>query len=454
MPEEKFDVIVVGAGPAGVSAAITAARAGLSCVILERGEYAGAKNVQGGILYTKMLADILPNFWKDPQAPVERPITEQKIMVLSSDSAIQVGFKSSQWLKEPHNCYSIIRVNFDRWYAKKAEEAGAQLYTGVMVKEPLSKNGRICGVKTTEGEELLSDVVIACDGVNSLLAQKAGLVDEWKPEEVALAVKEVLALPKEKIEDRFCLENGEGSTMEMFGKVTEGMLGYAFLYTNKESLSLGVGCKVSHFQKSGIPPYELLERLKAHPMVRRLIQGAQSLEYSGHLIPEGGYNSMPPLYADGFLVAGDAAQMVNPSHREGSNLAMTAGKIAAETVIEAKKKGDFSSRTLSLYQKKLRDTYVITDLFDHKDLEEEVESRPQLLTDMPEIICRAAYEYFTVDGRPKRDVQSQILKKIMRNRAVRSLIKSEITVGNVFSIFKGFFKGALKYKSLGGGESS
>src|SRR3989344_3085071 len=206
MADDKFDVIIVGAGPAGVSAAITAAKAGLSTVLLERGEYAGAKNVQGAVLYTKMLADIVPDFWKDPNVPLERPITEQKVMVLSDDSAVQVGFKSAQWRGEPHNCYSIIRVNFDRWYSKKAEEAGAQLYTGVLVTDVIKKGSKVVGVKTSEGDELLADVVIACDGVNSLIARKAGIMDDWRSDEVALGVKEVLALPKEKIEDRFGLE--------------------------------------------------------------------------------------------------------------------------------------------------------------------------------------------------------------------------------------------------------
>ena len=198
MADEKFDVIIVGAGPAGTSAAITAAKAGLSTVLLERGEYAGAKNVQGAVLYTKMLAEIIPDFWKDPAVALERPITEQKVMVLSDDSAIQIGFKSAQWRKEPHNCYSIIRVNFDRWYSKKAEEAGAQLYTGVLVTDVIKKGSKVVGVKTSEGDELLADVVIACDGVNSLIARKAGIMDDWRSDEVALGGKEVLALPKEK----------------------------------------------------------------------------------------------------------------------------------------------------------------------------------------------------------------------------------------------------------------
>ena len=448
MAEEKFDVIVVGAGPAGTSAALVAAKAGLSTVILERGEYAGAKNVQGAVLYTKMLNDILPDFWKDPEAALERPITEQKVMLLSADSAVQVGYKSSQWRKEPHNCYSIIRVSFDRWYSKKAEAAGAQLYTGVLVTDVVKKNGKVVGVKTSEGDELLGSVVIACDGVNSLIARKAGIMDDWRSDEVALAVKETLALPKEKIEDRFCLESGEGATMEMFGSITESMLGYAFLYTNKESLSLGVGCKLSHFQRTKIPPYVLLDKLKQHPVLRPILRDAKPLEYSAHIIPEGGYNSMPPLYTDGLLVCGDAAQMVNPSHREGSNLAMTAGKFAAETAVEAKKKGDFSAKALSVYQKKLRDSYVIPDLFDHKDLEDEVESRPELLTDLPELVCRSAFEYFNVDGRAKREVQSAILKRIFRHRSIRKLIKSELTFSNVMTLTKTALKSAIKYRSL------
>ncbi len=448
MADEKFDVIIVGAGPAGTTAALVCARAGLSTVILERGEYPGAKNVQGAVLYTKMLNDVLPEFWKDPNAALERHITEQKVMVLSEDSAVQVGFKSSQWRKEPHNCYSIIRVNFDRWYSKKAEDAGAQLYTGVLVTDVLKKGAKVIGVKTSEGDELFGDVVIACDGVNSLIARKAGLMDDWRADEIALGVKETLFLPREKLEDRFCLEANEGTTFEMFGEITKGMLGYGFLYTNKESISLGVGCKVSHFMKSKIPPYTLLDQLKQHPIIRPMIKDAKPLEYSGHIIPEGGYNSMPPLYADGLLICGDAAQMVNPSHREGSNLAMSAGKFAAETAIEAKKKGDFSAKTLSLYQKKLRDSYVLPDLFDHKDLEEEVESRPELLSVIPDLICRSAFEYFNVDGRPKRDVQSAILKRIFRDRAVRKLIKSELTFSNAMTMIKGALKGALKFKSL------
>src|SRR5438552_3294561 len=110
MADDKFDSIVVGAGPAGVSAAITMARAGLSVALLERGEYPGAKNVQGAVLYSKMLQDIIPEFWKD--CPLERAIVEERVLVLTEKAGIQVGYKSAEYDTEPANCYTIVRTPF------------------------------------------------------------------------------------------------------------------------------------------------------------------------------------------------------------------------------------------------------------------------------------------------------------------------------------------------------
>ena len=426
MADDKFDSIVVGAGPAGVSAAIIMAKAGLNVALLERGEYAGAKNVQGAVLYSKMLEDVVPEFWKE--APLERAIVEERLWVLTEDSGIQVGYKTGKAQTTPANCYTIIRVEFDKWFAKQAEAAGVTVITGVTVSDVIKKNGAIVGVKTTEGDELLADVVFACDGANSILSQKAGLLRVWKPVEVALGVKEVLALPREKIEERFGLEGDQGSTTEMLGDITKGMLGYAFLYTNKETLSLGVGCAVDDFQRTNIKPYDLLEEIKRHPMVRRLIAGSKSLEYSAHLIPEGGYNSMPPLYTDGMLLAGDAAQMINPTHREGSNLAMASGKMAAETVIEAKKRGSFTARSLGLYRKKLEDSFVLKDMDDHKDIEDKVRKNRAILTVYPKLACEAAHEYFMVDGLPKRDHQRRIIRRIRRERGIFQMIKDVLSL--------------------------
>ncbi len=403
MADVDFDAIVVGAGPAGTSAALTLAKAGLKVVALERGEYPGAKNVQGAVLYAKMLHELVPEFWKDPNAGVERPIVEQKMCITTDDSYITVGYRSKKFLEGVPNCYTIIRVRFDQWYAKKAEEAGAEIYAGVKVDDVIRKDGKIRGVKTSDGDELTANVVIACDGVNSILAQKAGYREELKPAEVALGAKEVLALPAERIEERFSLEKGQGATMEMFGSTSLGMLGYVFLYTNKDSLALGVGCKLSDYMKKGLRPSEHLELVKKHPYIKKLIEGSKTLEYSAHLIPEGGFYSMPPLAKDGFLVAGDAAQMVNAAFREGSNLAMTSGMLAAETVIEAKKKGDYSENTLSAYIDKLKASYVWPDLHEVKDLETHIENSPGFLDFYPALACELAHMRFSCDGVPKKE---------------------------------------------------
>ncbi len=423
MADDKFDSIVVGAGPAGISAAITMAKAGLNVAVLERGEYAGAKNVQGAVLYSKMLQDIVPDFWKD--CPLERAIVEENLWILTEKSGIRVGYKSADYDKTaPANCYTIIRTEFDKWYAKKAEQAGVTLLTGVTITDVLKKDGAVVGVKSSEGDELFADVVIACDGANSIIGQKAGLVKrEWRSDEIALGVKEILALPRETIQDRFNLTGDQGSTIEMIGDFTKGMLGYAFLYTNKETLAFGIGCALDDFQRTNIKPYELLEDLKKHPIIRPLIAGSKSVEYSAHIIPEGAWNAMPPLYASGILLAGDAAQMINPSHREGSNLAMAAGRMAGETVVEAKKKGDFSKKTLARYQAKLEESFVFKDMEDHKDVEVKVRENRDMLTVYPRLANEAAHEYFLVDGIAKRDHQRRIVKKVLRERGIVHMLK-------------------------------
>ena len=205
----------------------------------------------------------------------------------------------------------------------------------------MTAHGKVIGVKTDrDGGMAFADVVILGEGVNGLVGQRSGLRSELKPDSVALAVKEMHFLPREVIDSRFNLKGNEGVVIEAMGTITAGMTGTGFLYTNQESISVGIGCIVSDFAENGTTPYGLLEAFKNHPSIKPLLANSECKEYAAHLIPEGGYNSIPELYGDGWIVVGDAGQFVNAVHREGSNLAMTTGRIAGETVVWLKRRRD------------------------------------------------------------------------------------------------------------------
>src|SRR5512134_1007343 len=195
---EKFDAIVVGAGPSGNTAAYTLAKAGLKVLQIERGEYPGSKNVQGAILYADALEKIIPDFRDD--APLERHIIEQRIWVLDDASFVGTHHRSDDFNKPPYNRYTIIRAQFDKWFSGKVQEAGALLICETTVSHLLMDDERVVGVRTDrQGGDIFADVVILADGVNSLLAKKAGFHPELNPRDVALAVKEIHFLPQEQI---------------------------------------------------------------------------------------------------------------------------------------------------------------------------------------------------------------------------------------------------------------
>jgi electron transfer flavoprotein-quinone oxidoreductase len=419
---EQFDVVVVGAGLAGTSAAYTLAKAGAKVLLVERGDAPGTKNLMGGILYRQPMEKIIPGWWRD--APIERPITEQRVWVLTEDSAVTLGYKSERFNEEPYNAFTVLRARFDKWFADQAVSAGAVLVNETVVEDVIREDGQIVGVRTNRADgEVRAHVVIACDGVNSLLSQKAGLHGEWRPDQVAIGVKEVIQMGREKLEDRFCLENGEGTAIEMFGDATCGMMGYGFIYTNRDTLSVGVGVLLSDLIARKMNPNQLQERFKQHPMVRKLIDGGEVKEYMAHLIPEGGWESVPPVYTGGYLVAGDAAMLVNGIFREGSNLAAISGKLAAQTALEALDRGDFSSGMMATYADRLQNSFIGRDLQGYARISKFAHQHPDLFTVYPGIAADAVHQLMTVDSTPKYLKLIDIMRGVVSRRPLRLMAK-------------------------------
>ena len=413
MSSERFEVVVVGAGLSGTAAALTLARAGVEVLVIERGDFPGAKNLFGGILYSGVLAELVPEFWK--HAPVERHVVNRRWVALDDDTQVALDLKSARFDRPPfNNTFTALRSKFDRWFAEQAEEAGAFIINETTVEELLMDGGRVVGVRTGRDDgDVLADCVILAEGANALIAEAAALRKPMDPTNRVNAVKEVLALPPEIIEDRFHVEGNQGVAIEYFGGAVKGMIGSAFIYTNRDSISVGVGCLIEDYLATRTAPYELLDHFKAHPAVAPLLRGGETVEYATKMIPEDSYDDLGDLYADGVMLVGDCAGLVNPSiHHEGTNLAMASGVFAAEAFLEARDKGDFSRASLAAYRRRLDASWVMNDLAHYRDAVHFLRTNREMVDDYPRLAISVLRDYFTVDETPKAEVRRRIVRKV------------------------------------------
>lgn len=416
--ENHVDVVIVGAGPAGAAAALALARAGLQVLVFERGEYPGSKNLFGGVLYSTIVNKLIPNFWET--APVERRVVRRKYSMLGQGKELAFEFNCAEFNQPPYNnSFTVLRAKFDRWFAEQAEAAGALILPETVVDSLILREGRVEGaVGRREHGEVHADVTLVAEGCNSFLALKHGFRKEFEPHRLQMAVKEMIRLPREVIEDRFQLEGDEGMAIEYLGgDAVKGLFGGAFIYTEKESLAVGISCSLRDFAAKKVMPNEILEHFKLHPCVRNLLRGGEILEYSGHMIPEFGRETMPNIVGDGVMFLGDAAGLINlsPFYHEGTNLAMASGVLAAETLLELKASGKpFTAENLSAYSRKLQDCFVLKDVSKYRRIPDFGLTHPQFFDRYPYLFTEMAKEFFTISETPKGEIEKSILRKLRR----------------------------------------
>jgi electron transfer flavoprotein-quinone oxidoreductase len=404
--DDRFDCIIVGGGIAGLSAAMTLARGGARFLLVERGEWSGAKNVSGGVLWGRDLARLAPEYWLEEDPGYERFVNHRRLAFMDDGAALAIDFKSDHFAETPYTGLTVLRSRFDAWLAAKVQEAIDQsphpdeslLATDVLVEEVLMDGPRVTGIRAS-GEDFFADCVILAEGVNNLLTRQVGLQSQYVPaDHLAVGVKEVIQFDRKVLEDRFQLADGAGFTLECVGAASGGVEGGGFLYTNRDSVSIGLVLGMADLRGKGLSPQELLNGFKTHPAIADMIRGGEVLEYSAKVVSTGDMRVMPrEIFGDGVMVAGEAANLVLNAGRaiQGMDYAMRSGILAAETALDAKAAGDHSAERLKNYRVALEASYVMQDLRGFQDAVHVLHS-PEMFEQVPRMACAFGREFFTV----------------------------------------------------------
>jgi electron transfer flavoprotein-quinone oxidoreductase len=420
---EPPDAVIVGAGLSGLAAAYYLADAGMEVVVLERGDLPGSKNVTGGRLYLGPIREMIPELLDG--APMERMITRESLSLMSEDASTTLTFRSEALTNPRCLSYTLLRARLDRWLGDLAMEKGAMVIPQKRVDEVVVEDGRAVGVRS-EGEELRARVVILAEGVLGMICQQMGLRPPIEPREVATGVKEVIQLPKGTLEERFSLGPQEGEARLMVGSITRGFLGGAFLYTNSDSISLGVVVRTDALLQGGedLQGHRLMEALKCRSDIAPYLEGGKTVEYSAHLIPESAGRWIQRPFGNGYLVVGDAAGFaINAGITvRGMDLALASGRLAAQAVIEAKKEGDFSADGLACYGRMLEKSFVMRELRAMEGAPRALEN-PRLYGLYPQWVNQMMQGLFSVCDRPKGKLSTSVYRSIKEGPGIAGILK-------------------------------
>ncbi|MGC9209714.1 MAG: FAD-dependent oxidoreductase [Acidilobus sp.] len=384
----KFDVVVVGAGPAGSAAAYLLAKKGFRTLLIDRGRGLGDKELFGGRVYAQPLREVWPEL--DKEAPIQRWVTRERISFVAGEEVVTLEYKAPS-----KRSFTALLPQLVSWMSRKAEQAGAVFVNEVTVDELVLKDGKVVGVRSG-GDFVEADVVIDAEGVNRLLLERAGIVERLKPDHVALGVKEVLRTGAPQLEASFGIGSDEGVAWVVVGDITKGVPGGGFIYTNKDTVSIGLVLHLKHaidaVEKGVLGNHvsELLEGFRLHPFFRRLWADATISEYGAHLTIEGGLKFSPPsLVYPGLLIVGDAAGLLLSTgiNYRGVDYAVYSGKLAAEAVEYARDHGGLTYENLKVYEERLKGSFIYRELKKHVAAEM-IMNNPQLFARLPYLVTK------------------------------------------------------------------
>lgn len=350
--KNTYEAIVIGSGPTGLGCAKILADNGIKPLVIKKTEENSSQGFYSGLIFEKSLKGIFGKFWESkPQAPFERTLARQKSYLLDKESFTSID-------SEPvsGNNFIVLRSNFSNWMEKQIEKSGGKILYETLAKSLIIEDDKVKGIKTDE-EEFYSDIVIVSEGVKSILAKECGLrKGELTPEEIYLFVEEVIELPTKKIDERFEVGTGQGIRININPENFFGIPSTGYLQTNKKSVSICVGAPLKDLINQGLNINYCIEGLKIHPAIKDLIKGGSTIKYLSYILPQKIWDSScnpERLYGNGYLLTGGCAMLVDYKNPDLSYLPFSSSKIAAETIIKAKKENNFSKQFLSDYQRSL-----------------------------------------------------------------------------------------------------
>jgi electron-transferring-flavoprotein dehydrogenase len=375
----EVDVLIVGGGAAGLSAALRLAQLQkekggepLSVAVLEKSREAGAHQLSGALLDPSALRDLIPDF-QAKGAPIECEVSADNIYLLTRQQQFRLPITPPPF--QNHGNYVISLNKLVKWMASLVEAEGIDFFTGFPGQSVLSDGARVVGVRTGDkgigrhgeqkstfeaGADILAKVTIFADGVRGNLTKELirtlQLGDPAHPPQFAIGLKEIWELPKGRI--------APGTVNHTLGyPLRQEEFGGSWLYGmpgDRISIGFVVGLD---YKDPLFDPHAAFQQFKLHPFIRRILDGGQMVRYGAKALPEGGWNTQPAIFFNGGLIAGDAANFVNSLRLKGIHLAMRSGMLAAETAFDAIRAGDVSAGFLRRYKERVDASEIRAELY-------------------------------------------------------------------------------------------